>query len=227
VTAVKHASQLFAFDVRSSDSPFIEKIWRTKSVPVESFISVAVAQWEIVVSRQPGRTWLTIRGPETKASIAAIPQDADFVGIQFRLGTFMPKFPLDRLVDNSIDLPGGSDGSFWLDSSAWELPNFENAEGLVDRLVRQGLLARQVDGGSSIRTTQRRTLRSTGLPRRTIGQIERAQLAAALIQQGASPWDVVWRSGYADQAHLTRALKRYVGMTPRQLSQTFKTSPIR
>jgi hypothetical protein len=221
------ATQLFVFDVRESDSPFVEQIWHTRSVPVEAFISVAVPQWEMVVTSQRAETRMTVRGPETKASIAAIPRDAEFVGIQFRLGAFMPQFPLDRLVDRWIDLPGAASGSFWLDSSAWQFPEFENADDFVDRLVRQGLLVREVDHCSSERTAQRRTLRSTGLTRRAIRQIERAQRAAALIQQGAPPLEVAWRAGYADQAHLTRALKRFVGMTPRQLSLSFKTRLVR
>ncbi len=187
-------------------------------------MSVAVPRWELVLTRLPVGTRLTIRVPETRASVATIPQDAEFLGIQFRLGAFMPQFPLDRLVDGSIDVPGATDGSFWLDSSVWELPSFENADVFVDRLARRGLLVRDIASGSSIRTMQRQTLRSTGLTRRAIGQIERAQVAAALIQQGTPLHEVVWRAGYADQAHLTRALKRFVGMPPRQLAQSFKTS---
>ena len=117
------AMQLFVFDVRELDSPYVEKIWRTKSVPVESFISVAVPTWEMVVTSQRGKIQMTVRGPETKASIAGIPQDADFVGIQFRLGAFMPRFPLDALVDRWIDLPRAGSESFWLDSSVWQFPN--------------------------------------------------------------------------------------------------------
>jgi hypothetical protein len=224
---VKLATQLFAFDNRVSDSPFVEKIWRTRSVPVEEFMSVAVTRWELVVTRLPGGTGLTVRGPETRASVAAIPQEAEFFGIQFELGAFMPQFQLDRLVDRFIQLPGLSDTSFWLDSSAWEIPTFENADVFVDRLIRQGLLVRGSGSGTSIRAAQRQTLRSTGLTRRAIWQIERAQAAAALIQRGEPLQEVVWHAGYADQAHLTRALKRFMGMTPRQLSQSFKTDLVR
>src|SRR5919201_1189079 len=157
------ATQLFAFYNRESDSPFIEKIWRTKSVPVETFISVAVPRWEMVVTSQRGETWMIIRGPETRASIAEIPQDAEFVGIQFRLGAFMPQFPLDALVDGWIDLSDPGRGSFWLDSSAWDFPTFDNADLFVNRLVRRGLLVRDAERAPSERSAQRRTLRSTGL----------------------------------------------------------------
>jgi hypothetical protein len=225
--AVQLATQLFAFDVRASDSPFVKRVWRTTSVPVESFMSVAVPQWEMVVTRQRDRTRMTLRGPETQASIAAIPQDAEFVGIQFRLGAYMPRFPLDRLVDRWLDLPAAGPGSFWLDASAWPYPDFEDGDVFVDRLVRRGLLIRGVDRRSSERTAQRWALRSTGLSRRARRLIERAHRAAALVQQGVPVREVAWRAGYADQAHLTRSLKRFVGMTPRQLALSFKTRPVR
>jgi len=221
------ATQLFLFDVRRPDSPDIDTIWRTTSVPAPTFISTAVPRWEMVVTCQRGHTWMTIRGPETKASIAEIPQDADFLGIRFRLGAFMPRFPLHALVDRWIELPDAGRGSFWLDSGIWQFPTFENADVFVDRLVREGLLVREADQGSPERPAQRRSLRSTGLNRRAIRQIERALGAADLIQYGAAPRDVAWRAGYADQAHLTRALRRFVGMTPRQLSESFKTRPVR
>jgi len=222
---MKLATQLFAFDIRASDSPFIEKIWRTRSVPVETFISAAEPHWEMVVTTRCGNTEMTIRGPETRATIAAIPQDAEFVGIQFRLGTFLRQFPLQGLVDSGITLPCAGPSSFWLDSSAWQFPGFENAETFIEKLAHRGLLVRESDGQSSERTAQRQALRATGLSRRAIRQIERAQRATELIQRGTPFHDTVWRAGYTDQAHLTRALKRYVGMTPRQLAESFKTSP--
>ena len=106
-----------------------------------------------------------------------------------------------------------------------EFPAYEDADVFVDRLVRRGLLVREVDRRSSERTAQRRTRRSTGLTRRAIGQIERALRAVELVRQGAPLRDVAQGAGYADQAHLTRALKRFVGMTPRQVSLSFKTRP--
>jgi Helix-turn-helix domain len=222
------ATQLFVFDVRRPDSPYIDTVWRTTSVnaPAQTFLSTAVPRWEMVVTCQRGQTRMTVRGPETRASIAQIPQDAEFLGIQFRLGAFMPRFPLHALVDRSIELPDAGRGSFWLDCGTWQFPTFENADVFVDGLVRGGLLVREARPGSPERTAQRRSLRSTGLTRRAIKQIERALGAADLIQHGAAPRDVAWRAGYADQAHLTRALKRFVGMTPGQLSESFKTRPL-
>jgi methylphosphotriester-DNA--protein-cysteine methyltransferase len=60
-------------------------------------------------------------------------------------------------------------------------------------------------------------LRATGLTQDAIRQIERARRAADLLDRGESIAETVARAGYADQAHLTRSLKRFVGETPGQI----------
>jgi AraC-like DNA-binding protein len=224
---MKRAVELFAFEGRSSRSPFIEETWQTRSEPEQSFISVAVTHWEMVVTRQRGTAHLTLRGPETAATMAPIPQDAEFFGIQFSLGTFMPGLPPGRLVDGLLTLPPSTSTSFWLDGSAWELPGPDNADVFVDRLVRAGLLvhdpvasaALQGDvAGLSTRSVERRVSQATGLTRGAIRQIRRAEAAVELLTRGVSPLDVARRAGYADQPHLTRSLTRFVGQTPSQIA---------
>jgi AraC-like DNA-binding protein len=223
---MKRAARLFVFEERASDSPLIEKIWRTRSEPVGSFISVAVSHWEIVVTRQDGKTYLTVRGPETKATTAPIPEGAEFFGIQFKLGAFMPALPVGPLVDGSVTLPAASGTSFWLNGSAWEFPRCDDSDAFVNRLVRESLLVhdslvapalRGHVGDLSARSVQRRVLRATGLTRGAIRQIERAQEAVELLEHRLGILETARRAGYADQAHMTRALKRFVGQTPGQI----------
>jgi hypothetical protein len=224
---MKRAVELFRFERRSSRSPLIEQTWQTRSEPEESFISVAVSQWEMVVTRQRGTARLTVRGPETKATTSPIPQDAEFFGIQFSLGTFMPGLPPGQLVDGSLTLPQATATTFWLEGSEWELPGPDNADVFVGRLVLAGLLvhdpvvpaALQGDvEGLSTRSVERRVSRATGLTRGAIGQIRRAERAAELLRRGVSPPDVAGQAGYADQPHLTRSLRRYEGRTPSQIA---------
>ncbi len=223
---MKRAAKLFAFEQRPSDSPFVEQVWRTRSEPAEAFISVAVTHWELVVTRQRGSTSVAVRGPETKATTAPIPADAEFFGIQFRLGSFTPALPMRQLVDGSITLPEATGGSFWLNGSVWQVPDYDDADVFVNRLVCQGLLVRDPvvedalggrPGDLSPRSVQRRVLRATGLTQTAIRQIERAQQAVELLDRGVPIVDAVRRAGYADQAHMTRALKRFVGQTPGQI----------
>jgi methylphosphotriester-DNA--protein-cysteine methyltransferase len=62
-------------------------------------------------------------------------------------------------------------------------------------------------------------LRITGLTRGAIYQIERARRAVILLQGGTPILDVVYETGYYDQAHLTRSLQRFIGQTPARIAQ--------
>lgn len=140
---MRRAVELSALKTRSSRSSLVEETWQTRSTQEESFISVAAAHWEMVVTRQRGADRLTVRGPETRATTLPIPQDAEFFGIQFSVGTFMPGLPPGRLVDRTLTLPAATGGSFWLDGSVWRLPDHDTAEVLVGELGRAGLLVHE------------------------------------------------------------------------------------
>jgi AraC-like DNA-binding protein len=223
---MKRAVELFALEVRSSDSPLVEETWQARSEPEKSFISVAATHWEAVVTRQRGAARLTVRGPETKATTVPIPQDAEFFGIRFSPGTFMPDLPPGQLLDRALTLPRCTDTSFWLDGSVWEVPGPDNADGFVHRLAQAGLLVHdpivaEVLSGEvhalSTRSAERRVARATGLNRGAIERIRRAERAVELLSRGVPPADVAGRTGYADQPHLTRSLRRFVGQTPSQI----------
>lgn len=223
---------IFTFDERPADSPFVEKLWRTQSESDGTFLSRAVCHWEMVVTKHRGKTTLTVRGPETKATLAHCPEDAEFFGIQFKLGTFMPRLSARDLLDGEMDLPEATSRSFWLSGSTWQFPDYDNAETFVNRLVREELLVCDpiVDASLqgqpqklSLRSVQRRFLQATGLTHSAVHQIERAREAVALLEQGISILDTVDQAGYADQPHLTRSLKRLIGYTPAQIIERSKS----
>ena len=130
----------FVFEDRSSDSPFVESIWRTYINEGGSFISLADIHWGMVVTKQHDKITLTVRGPETKAELAPVPEYAEIYGIVFKLGTFMPHLPVSNLVDRELNLPEAVSKSFWLNGSVWQFPNFENIDTFIDRLAHSGLL---------------------------------------------------------------------------------------
>jgi len=86
-------------DARSANSSFVERIWHTYSERAGIFTSAAVSNWEMGITTFNGKTMITARGPETKASEADFPADAEFFGITFKLGTFMPHLPIKTLLD--------------------------------------------------------------------------------------------------------------------------------
>lgn len=237
---------IFNIDERLSDSSFVERIWRTRTEHPGTLNSIGASHWEMVVSRYQGKAYMTVRGPETKAtSLPVTLVGAEFFGIIFRFGTFMPCVPASNLVNGDVDLPDASGKSFWLNRSAWQFPNYDNVDTFVNRLVHQGLLVCDpivesvLRGGPqelSPRSVQRRFLQTTGLTQGSIRQIERARQATMLLQQGVSILDTVEQTGYADQPHLTRSLKGFIGKTPTEITQRseaeqmsllFKTTPFR
>lgn len=232
------------FESRQSDSPLVERIWRSRSASAGPFISVALNRVQLVVWNDQGKTYFTVRGPETHATIAHCPVHEEFLGILLACGAFMPQLPANGLIDGAVTLPEATCGSFRLDGSAWQFPTYENADAFVAQLARRGLLVYEPvvaatlqgrPGSLSLRSEQRRFLRATGLTHGAIRQIERARYATALLRQGAAIGDAVFQAGYFDQPHLTRSLRRFVGQTPaqiagkgepEQLSFLYKTAPL-
>lgn len=227
-------------DNRLSDSPFIERVWRSHSEGAGLFVSVATGHWDLVITRLAGTPTLTLKGPETRASEVFCPADGEWLGIRFKAGVFMPQLPISRLVDGNRSLPSGA-RTFRLDDGSWEYPTFDNAETFVARLARAGLVARDpavaaaLDGDElalSARRAQRHFLFATGMSHAALKQIERARHATNLLRGGASIADTVGEAGFFDQAHLSRSLSRLIGLTPariardeRQLSFLYKTQP--
>jgi hypothetical protein len=233
---------VLAFGDRPSDSPFVDRIWRSRSELGGTFLSVAQSHFEIAVTRHRGRTSVTLRGPETIATAAACPAEGEWLGIRFQLGTFMPRLTPGNLRDRrDVTLPEATKRSFWLDGSAWEYPDFENADTFVARLARKGIIACDFAVGAMlerrpvrlpIRSAQRHFVRATGITHGKLRQIERARFAAMLLRQGVPILDTVHQAGYFDQPHLTRAVKTLIGATPaeisrgtHQLSFLYKTTP--
>lgn len=223
---------IFNFEEKPSDSPYVEVLWRNRSDSGGHFISMASSHWQMVITKHEGKTKLTVRGPETKATPAYCPPGAEHFGIYFKHGVVMPHLPAGYLRDGMVDLPDARSDSFWLNGSTWQFPDYENADTFVDGLVRDELLTREpaVDAASrvdlpimSVRSVQRRFLKATGLTRGTLSQIDRARYATCLLQQGVSILDTVDLAGYSDQPHLTRSLKYFIGQTPAQLTRKDET----
>jgi AraC-like DNA-binding protein len=221
------AADVFEFEACFARSSMVEQVWQTRSGFDKSFISVAASHWEMVVTEQEGVSRLTVLGPETRATTASIPENAVFFGIQFSLGTFMPALPPGQLVDRGLTLPLASKTSVWLGGHRLELPSSDDVDAFVAKLVGSGLLVHDpvplaaLQGDVlhlSARSVERRVSRATGLTLGGIRQLRRAELAVGMLSEGEPPFDVAHDVGYADQPHLTRSLRRFMGQTPGEIA---------
>lgn len=192
-------------------------------------MSIAQSHFEIAVTRHRGRAFVTLRGPETTATTADCPAEGEWLGIRFTAGVFMPRLTPGELANRcDVTLPTATTKTFWLNGSAWEYPDFENADTFVARLAQQGIIARDFAVEAMVqerppklplRSMQRHFVRATGITHRTLRQIERARYATTLLRNGVSILDTVHESGYFDQPHLTRSLKSLIGATPMEISR--------
>lgn len=219
------------YEERLSDSPYIETITHGWTASDGSTIRPAECNWHLVFVRENGRAHPLVVGPLTTAGVVSWGEGAEILWIKLKLGTFMPHLPARDFLDVETILPEAASNSFWLNGSAWQFPDYENADTFVNRLVRDGLLVSDWVVNAALqdqlpetpsRTVRHRFLRATGLTHSYIRQMKRAQQAAALLEQGVSILDTVHEAGYCDQPHLTKSLKRFVGKTPAQLIRMSK-----
>ncbi len=216
---------------RLSDSPYVERVYRAGAiagvVPAR-MRSVANSNWELVVWRDGGETHVSVRGPETGPTVLELgPSAGETLGIIFRHGAFLAPMPVSALVDTAVSSPHTTARSFVLQGQEWEIPDYDNADTFVDRLVRAGLLVRDplvtdvLRGYTTTlvtpRSVQRRVAAATGLTQGAIRQIERARQAVLLLRQGIPAIEVAQRTGYHDQPHLARSMTRFIGRTASQL----------
>lgn len=231
------------FEDRPSTSRYVERVWRCQSTIGGVFYSMAEGNLELVVTRLEGFSLVTLRGPVTMAAPITCPPNGQWVAIRFRIGTYFRSFATAALLNHrDINFPTTSDDRFWFDGEAWPVPDFANAEVFVERLAKHGAIGMEPSVQAAIcgdhqvlsrRSVQRRFLRVAGMTHAQYRQIARARHAAQLLHAGASILDAVHESGYFDQAHLSRSLKRLVGLTPTtilrreaQLSFWYKTESL-
>lgn len=220
---------------RESDSPYVSRIWRGRTSGAGVMTSVATSTWELVFWEDRGVMHAAARGPETGPTSVEIAGDSESFGISFAHGTSMPHLPARGLVDSGAESPHTHGRHFVLRGEEWEIPDFDNAEQLVQKLVRAGVIVRDplvddvVWGGVArigTRSVQRRVAASTGLTAGAIRQIERARQAALLLGEGIPAAQVAQELGFFDQPHLAKALQRFIGRTATQLQKPDAADPL-
>lgn len=151
----------------------------------------------------------------------------EMIAVAFRASSYMPLMPGEVMRDQGVVLERIGRDRFRLGADVVEIPTLHTVDAFVAALVRRSivednrLVASIVSGhpmAMSERTMQRHFLKTTGLTYKTFTQIERAQQAVALLQQGRPAADVAFALGYSDQPHMVRSIKAIMGQTPGQIA---------
>jgi AraC-like DNA-binding protein len=220
--------------IRGSDSALVERITSVTYETATTEWMTPDGCWDLVVMQKQDRTLILQTGLISGPVKIENAEGDSYLAISFKPGVFVPNLPGSEMVNRGVVHPLATRGSFHMQNETLEVPTFENAEGLVDRLARRGVLATDelVETAAagqpraiSPRSMQRHFLAALGMTPKQFSQIRRACTAVDLLREGVAPIQVAIDAGYSDQAHLTRSLKAIMGKTPGELVR--KAEPVK
>ena len=184
---------------RGADSPYIDTITQGQTVCAGSAIRPAEVCWHMVFVREHGNLHPIVVGPWTTAGVATWQAGGEILWIKFKPGVFMPHLPFEHLLDRETVLSEGTGQTFWLKSSIWPFPTYENVETFINRLVRNEVLVcdpvvnivlNEQPHDLAPRTVRHRFQRATGQLESTarVRQVRReiARIKTVLGQQAAA-----------------------------------------
>jgi AraC-like DNA-binding protein len=210
-------------------SPVVESVTHTRFAGAGTTQFRPDGCWDIAILKSSRGTVVLRTGLTTTAVAHDYAAGDEILSIAFKASSYMSLMPGEDMRDQGVMLETIGRDRFWLGSDVLEIPTFDTVDTFVAKLLRNSivednkLVASVVSGhprAMSERTMQRHFLKTTGLTYETFTQIERAQQAVGLLQQGRPAADVAFALGYSDQPHMIRSIKAIMGQTPRQLAST-------
>ena len=217
----------FQYHEYVSTSPLVKSIWHTKSDADGVYLAAPDGCWDIIIFRQKDQTKVIVCGQGMQAAPVPYAAGSETLGISLRAHAYLAALPGLQLARSEIVLPEAGNQKVWLHGERVEVPTLENIDTFVAKLVRAGMLQQNevvsaflghTPKALSERTAQRHFLRTTGLTPYHFVQLQRAQQAVVLLQQGKPAAAVAAEVGYTDQPHMARSLKLIMGRTPAELA---------
>lgn len=229
VVVLYTSSMSFLYEQQSSSSKLVEVIWKTVDTSDGTYIAPADGCWDLIFITRDNQTRVLFSGPTTKPTNVPYQAGNTNVGIRFKPAAFMPSMSATTMQDRVDILPMVNDHTFTLFNQAFTVPTYESADSLVHELEELGFIGQDHVINTKLqsdihhmteRSVQRHFKQRTGLPAKSHQQIQQAQNAVELLRSGQSPLVTAQETGYADQAHLTRSLKKFTGRTPAEIIAT-------
>jgi len=217
----------FHYTDKSSRSSFVETIWQTVDMDDGVYMAPADGSWDLIFTYENGGIRVLFSGPTSRPTPTPYKAGNINVGIRFRPGAFMTQVSSRDMLDKIEILPVENNETFRLLGHIFAIPTFETADVLIEQMERANLLGedevvdrvlRGAETPLTNRSVQRHVRQSTGLPLGHHRRIQQAQQAVALLQKGYTPIKAAYEAGYADQAHMTRTLKKLTSYTPAEIA---------
>ena len=214
------------WEQRASTSPEIRTVWRAFADEDAGYTDEASEHWGLsFIRRADGSLAAELAGPRIENLPIRAHVGESYWGVELAAHVVIPGVEKALLRGAIAELPV-ADGQVTVGGRRYPIPRWEELECFVSRLIADGALVadddirRALDGddlGLSRRSWQRRFRSITGLRRKEIERLNRCRHAYRLLCEGRPPAEVAVAVGYADQAHLTRELRRIRGETPARI----------
>lgn len=209
---------------RPSKSDLIASVWTCRPNEITPRTVLADPCTSITLIKNAERTKVVLRGLETKPRNEHYMPGTTWISIRLYPGVKLKNFPAQRYIDCSRPIKADSDSSFLFGNTLFRFPEFDKAEELIEQMCRQGYIsgrAISVDEVSkeemSTKTYARYIKQNTGLSPYKLHQLQRMSKVFKQIQEGVPFATIASEAGFADQAHLHRATRQYLGHTPKEL----------
>lgn len=211
---------------RSSELEPIASVWTGRASEITSRTVLADPCISIILVKSKTNAEVILRGPETKPRSEILIPGHTWTGIRLQPGVQLKNFPTQQFTNKFRALPADTNGRFQLAGTLLQFPSFNNAEQLVKQMYDLGCMSGKAlnaqelpKQGMSPKSYSRFVKRNTGLSPYKLHQLQRMAEAFRLLRQGVPAATVASELGFADQAHLARAAKQFLGHTPRELLQ--------
>lgn len=211
---------------RSSELEAIDSVWTGIASEITPRTVLADPCTSIILVKGGDNSEVILRGPETQPRGDILLPGYTWIGIRLKPGVRLKNFPAQQFADKFRTLPASRNGQFEFEGTLLQFPDFESVEKLIQQMYNLGYLSgtplnSQVEPrqGMSAKTHSRYIKRITGLSPYKLHQLQRMAEALRLLRQGTPAATVASQLGFADQAHLTRAAKQFLGHTPKELLQ--------
>lgn len=204
-------------------SALVRTIWRAQVDRPGRYPVTGSEYWGLsFIRRQDGTPAAELDGPSLRGRTVDGHLGERYWGVELAAYVAVPGVPKRAILGETVNLPVSKE-HVTLGEHRWPIPDYTELDDWVNHLAeRGGLLVdeevrKALDGdriGASARTWQRRYRRTVGLTAGQVEQLHRAQHGYLLLQSGHTPAEAAAGAGFADQPHLTRALRLIRGQTP-------------
>lgn len=211
---------------RNSELEAIDSVWTGIASEITPRTVLADPCTSIILVKGGDSSEVIFRGPETQPRSDILLPGYTWIGIRLKPGVRLKNFPTQQFTDKFRTWPANCNGQFEFEGTLLQFPDFKSVEKLIQQMYDLGYLSgtplnSQVEQrqGMSAKSYSRYIKRSTGLSPYKLRQLQRMAEALRLLRQGTPAITVASQLGFADQAHLTRAAKQFLGHTPKELLQ--------